>query len=120
MKKLTQFQNFDFDRFIDGKTLVVKDVKEWYEYQDGQITNTQLGTRVELLIIRDDTEYANPEDSNSNFGETFSVKVENKFDLPLKFQDEVHIQGAVASVYGQYQNQLSVTAKNVLAKSKAH
>lgn len=74
MKKLTQFQSFDFERFIDGKTMLVKDVKEWFEYKDGQITNNQLGTRVELLIIKDDTKYETLDDSNANFGETFPLK----------------------------------------------
>lgn len=120
MKKLTQFQTFDFERFIKDKTLVVRDIKPWYDYQNGEVTTDQLGSRVDLLIMRDDTPYQNEEDANANFGETFTVKVENKFDLPLKFQDEVVIQGGSAVVYGQYQNQLSVTAQDVVVKNKGH
>lgn len=119
MKKLTEFQNFDFERFVENKTLIVKDIRPWNAYKDGQITSEELGVRVDLLVVRDDTEYRNSEDEHANFGETFTVKVENKFDLDLKFQDEVIIEDAVAVVYGQYQNQLSVTAQNVFRKKQS-
>lgn len=119
MKKLTQFQTFDFDGFVRDKSLIVRDIRPWYKYENGEITNEQLGIRIDLLVMRDDTEYRDEEDKNINFGETFTVKVENQFETQLKFKDEVIIKDATAVVYGQYQNQLSVTAKNVITKNEA-
>ena len=57
MKSLNNFSSFDMNAFLHGKTLVVKEIKDWLEYKDNQPTGKQLGKKVVTMIVKDDTVY---------------------------------------------------------------
>src|SRR5699024_11474963 len=75
MKKLRQFQKFDHEKFFAGKMMIVKEVKETFEYDDnGENTGRELGTTVVAVITRDNTKY-DDEKRNRNIMESFNIKV---------------------------------------------
>lgn len=113
MRKLMQFLNFDAEGFLEDKQVVFKGVREWREYkEDG--TGDLLGTKVDLLIMADDTFYENSEEQELNAGETLSIKTTQpmsyfedckKMATPMKITNITK-----ANVYGNYNNNLSIEA----------
>lgn len=111
MKKLAQFQYFDWNRFNSGKELNVTEVKDW---EDFERKGTILGTVVEVVILTDDTEYdLKPGEMVSNRFEKFKIKVP-KNNLTVKVGDFVEPVNPVATVYGEHRNQLSVKADDIV------
>lgn len=116
MKSLNNFSSFDMDAFLHGKTLVVKEIKDWLEYKDNQPTGKQLGKKVVTMIVKDDTVYKDKEGNNEkglNLYEqlSFNVPVMN-LDIPQnKIVRPVNITKAI--IYGRYQNQLSIECESV-------
>ncbi len=118
MKKLRSFLNFDTERFFTGKELRVVGAEPWQEY-----TNTGpgkiIGTRYKLVIATDKTVYdaKDPEkDARINEGEPLVVKVAK----PQKGFGKFAIAKLVepkATIYGQFQNELSVIAEDILFES---
>jgi len=118
MKKLREFQKFDAEAFLKDKKLVVKEVKDTLEYVDGNQTGTVLGTTIVAAIVEDSTIYSD-ESTGVNFMETFNIKVSKK-DLEIAQGTEIKISNVIkASVYGQFQNNLSVETETIhIAKRK--
>ena len=58
MKKLSQFSGFDDEAFSKGKLYLCTGQSEWKDYNTGE----HLGTKVEVVIYRDDTAYVQKED----------------------------------------------------------
>ena len=116
MKSLNNFSSFDMDAFLHGKTLVVKEIKDWLEYKDNQPTGKQLGKKVVTMIVKDDTVYKDKEGNSEkglNLYEqlSFNVPVMN-LDIPQnKIVRPVNITKAI--IYGRYQNQLSIECESV-------
>lgn len=111
MKGLNQFRRFDFPGFVDGKDLTVTSLKPWKEYE----TDKVLGTAVTVAITRDETGYKPGKDGAlvSNLFEKFTVKVPSQ-SVSVKIGDVVTAINPVATVYGQYSNELSVKADDVV------
>lgn len=110
MKRLTQFQKFEFDRFVNNKIIVVLGHDEWINYDTGEV----IGYKYKLTILEDNTDYGNGQ-MGLNDGESFTVKIEGELKQYSKLQ-EVKLQNVEATVYGDYSNNLSVTASSIIFK----
>lgn len=114
MKKLGLFTFFDFSSFSKGKQYMSTGVMKWKDHETGAI----LGTKVEAVIVKDRTDYGVLKDGErvSNLFEKVVFKVPKEIEIPLNV--EVVPVNAVATVYGEYRNQLSITAEDVQVVSK--
>lgn len=112
MKGLTQFQYFDSEHFFKDKVLVVTGISPWTDFS----TKDSLGTKVQLTIIEDNTQYLASSDGSKicNRFEKFTVKVHNPAVVNVEINDIVKIAKPIAKVYGEYHNMLSVVAENVI------
>lgn len=108
MKKLSQFVKFDVDAFLDGKILQVVGIAPWSDYN----TKAHMGTRIETIIAQDKTVYKCKEgEVVSNRYEKLSIKVRKDVNVPINAC--IMPVNAVGVVYGDYRNQLSVTADDI-------
>jgi uncharacterized phage protein gp47/JayE len=99
---------FDWDAFSAGKRYLVVGVSEWKDFESKE----HLGTVVEVVISKDDTQYAQKEGEHvSNLFEKLKFKVRKDVDVPIK--SYVEPVGVKATVYGDYRNQLSVKADGI-------
>lgn len=103
MKNLNQFKDFKHQEFLEKKKLYYLDVKS--------LSNGG-GVKVSLLILEDNTIYQN---SGNNLGEQLQVTVQHKtvedFSGFKPLQTECKIVNVKkATIYGDYQNQLSIHA----------
>lgn len=110
MRNLNQFVCFDWEAFSQGKKFLYVGQSNWVDRDTQQL----LGTRVEVVIASDKTAYKPAADGTPAQGNRFEklvVKVPGAVDIP----DEsfVEIINPVATVYGDYRNQLSVKADAV-------
>lgn len=109
-KYLNNFIRFDFKAFSQNKQFKLKEVSEWEEYETKKI----LGTKISLNII-DDSVYQTKdgEKVGANDMETLVVKVRQPLEKFSGWERRDKIEFVAvekASVYGEYQNQLSVIA----------
>lgn len=110
LKKLNKFSYFDIDEFLEKKKLLTVGVSEWKDFD----TQNVLGTKVEVVIAADKTDYghAGGEVVVSNLYEKLTVKIPAKLNnVPMNA--EVRLVNPEAIVYGEYRNQLSITAENI-------
>lgn len=111
LKGLREFVRFATEEFLAGKTLEVTSITPWQDFN----TKAELGTKVEVAIIEDNTKYTPKPDGTiiNNKYEKLTVKVTQK---PLvNVGDLVRVDGVTKSaVFGEYQNQLSIEAKQIL------
>lgn len=108
MKFLNQFEKFNWDGFVDGKTLMCIGTSPWTDRDTGAL----VGTKVECVIMEDKTDYQRKEgDTTSNRFEKLTVKVAK----PVVVASNVMVKptGVVATIYGDYRNQLSVKAADI-------
>jgi hypothetical protein len=109
LKKLSLFQYFDIDTFLAKKKLMTVGVQEWKDFE----TQNILGTKVEVVIVEDKTDYGNS-DGNvvNNLYEKLSIKIPAKLNnVPMN--TVVRLINPEAVVYGEYRNALSLTAENI-------
>lgn len=109
LKKLRDFLYFDVDLFFEAKELRITGIKDWIDKE----TKKVLGTRAEIAIVKDDTDYGDA-GKTSNKYEKFYVKVPVKLNLPL--DTIVTLKNPEANVWGEYSNILDVTAENIIPK----
>ncbi len=113
MKKLGQFLKFDWEAFAKDKRFLCTGGGEWVDYA----TKEHLGTKTEVVIAVDNTEYRHAEgEVVSNRFEKLTIKVSDDIDIPV--DQYVMPTGVVAKVYGGYRNLLSVTATGLTAIPK--
>lgn len=114
MKKLNNFLYFDFEGFSKGKQYMSTGIQEWKDHETGAL----LGTKVEAAIVKDRTDYGPSKDGIkvSNLFEKVVFKVPHEVDIPLNV--EIIPINATANVYGDFRNQLSITAEDVQVVSK--
>lgn len=111
MKKLDVFTRFDWEAFSKGKSFEVLSVNPWADYSNPGVI---LGTVVEVVITEDNTIYPPSKDGKtvSNRYEKLKFKIP-KTSLAVAIGDVVEPVNAVATVYGDYRNQLSVKASDI-------
>lgn len=108
MKKLNQFVKFLFEDFSKGKVYRVIGVRPWIDYN----TKELMGTKVEVVIAEDNTAYDTKDGENvTNQYEKLSFKIKKDVKVPMNAR--VIPVNPVAVVYGDYRNQLSVTADDI-------
>ena len=109
MKKLNQFLTFNFNDFASNKVFVCTGVTEWKNFE----TNEHLGTKVEVVIAKDETEY-NVRDGETvtNLYEKLVFKVNKDIDIPINAV--VQPQKVTCTVYGEFKNQLSCFAEDII------
>lgn len=105
MKKLRQYFGFDLRGFLAAKTLVALSSSPW-KGEKGEI----LGSRVETVIVKDETDYGTP--GVTNLYKKIIVKIP-KTDFAVPSGAQVEIVNGVGSVYGDYSQNLSVKADDV-------
>ena len=105
MKKLNIFNHFDYDEFAKEKKFICISQQEWKDFE----TKNLLGTKLELVIVQDKTDYG--EEGINNLYEKFYVKVPQVLNVPVNA--EVKLKNVEATVYGEFRNQLSVIAEFV-------
>ncbi len=109
MKKLGQFLHFDCVAFFLGKLLQVVSCGPLVDYE----TKAKIGTKVGVVITADETEYqVRDGEAVSNIFEKFNVKVPGK-ELTLAPGTVVSLVNPRGVVYGEFRNNLSVTADDV-------
>lgn len=108
LKKLNQFLKFDWEEFANGKTFQVIGISEWVDYE----TKKHMGTKYESLITKDITQYKQKDGEHvTNAFEKLTFKVRKDVSVPAgAFVMPVNVS---ATVYGDYRNQLSVTADDI-------
>lgn len=111
LRHLREYERFDLEVFIKLLELMVTNISVWEDYT----TKARLGTKVEVVITKDDTPYQPGADGSvqTNLFEKLVFKV-RKNDMYIKVGDIVVPEGAEAMVYGEYRNQLSITADDVV------
>ncbi|TWS94800.1 MULTISPECIES: hypothetical protein [unclassified Streptococcus] len=117
LKNLNFFLSFNAPLFLARKELRFVSASRWSEKGENG-SETEKGVKVALLIFLDDSDYPN---DKTNLGEQLIVKVpyasldDFKDFLPMKTVCElINIEKAV--VYGEYRNQLSLTASVIKAE----
>lgn len=108
MKGLNQFVVFSWKDFANGKIFMVTGVSEYQDYESKE----HLGTKVECVIIEDNTPYKFKD------GETFSNRFEKivfkvSKDVNVPVDAKVLPVNAVASIYRDYRNQISVKCDDI-------
>ncbi|GAB6955715.1 hypothetical protein [Mediterraneibacter glycyrrhizinilyticus] len=108
MKKLNQFVRFLFEDFSKGKVYRVIGVRPWIDYT----TKEHMGTKVDVIIAEDNTAYDIKNDEIiTNQYEKLAFKIKKDVNIPMNAR--VIPVNPVAVVYGEYRNQLSVTADDI-------
>lgn len=107
MKKLNMFTRFDWEPFAKDKKFMCIGVQEWKDFSTG----TKLGTQIDTVIVQDGTHYGDGTNV-TNLYEKISFKVPRELDIPLNV--EIRPKGVVATVYGEFRNQLSAKAEDVV------
>uniref|UniRef100_UPI003F69147A hypothetical protein n=1 Tax=Streptococcus pluranimalium TaxID=82348 RepID=UPI003F69147A len=114
LNNLSHFTEFNASKFFLDKKLRFVSAIPWLEKTDSG-SEVQKGVKVGVLIFDDNSDYPN---KKTNIGEKLIVKVPfasvGDYDdfQPMKTVCEI-VDVEKASVYGEYRNQLSLTAKVV-------
>lgn len=111
LKNLSHFTAFNAPLFLSKKELRFISATRWTEKTDSG-SEVEKGVKVSLLIFSDDSDYSN---DKTNLGEQITVKVPfasiedySSFQPLVTACEVTNIEKAV--VYGEYRNQLSLTA----------
>lgn len=115
-KNLFEFEGeFQILKFLQGKKLSTLECSEWREYsKDSKKPGAVLGTKVTLVFLEDKTPYSPGKNGQpvSNRYAQMVVKVKKK-DLAIPVDTIVELVNPVARIYGDYRNELSVTADDI-------
>lgn len=116
LKNLSHFTTFSASQFLSRKELRFISATRWVEKIDTG-SEVEKGVRVSLLIYKDNSEYPN---DRTNLGEQITVKVPfasledfSVFQPMVTICEVTNIEKAV--IYGEYRNQLSLTASVIEA-----
>lgn len=113
MKKLNMFTTFDWNAFAKGKRFVAVGCTEWKDFDTGK----HLGTKIESVIAADNTDYGNQNgEVITNLYEKVTFKLRKDIDIPVNV--EISPKGVNAKVYGDYRNQLSCKAEDIVFAAK--
>ena len=116
LKNLSHFTAFNSSQFLLRKELRFLTATRWVEKTDTG-SEVEKGVKVSLLIYKDNSEYPN---DRTNLGEQITVKVPfasledfSVFQPMVTICEVTNIEKAV--IYGEYRNQLSLTASVIEA-----
>lgn len=116
LKNLSYFTAFNSSQFLSRKELRFISAIPWIEKTDTG-SEVEKGVKVALLIYKDSSDYPN---EKTNLGEQITVKVPfasiedySAFKPMVTTCEVTEIEKAV--VYGEYRNQLSLTASVIEA-----
>lgn len=116
LKNLNYFTTFNASQFLSQKELRFISAIPWIEKTDTG-SEVEKGVKVALLIYKDSSDYPN---EKTNLGEQITVKVPfvsiedySAFKPMVTTCEVTKIEKAV--VYGEYRNQLSLTASVIEA-----
>lgn len=109
MKGLKEFLTFDWQNFSKDKQFLVVGTGEYTEFD----TKRHLGTKIESVIIADNTSYTYKDKPFTNLYEKISFKVtKDNVDVPLN-SIIIPAGDIKATVFGDYHNQLSVICSDI-------
>ena len=108
---LAQYLRFDCAAFLKDKVLSVTTCGPLQDYETKQVT----GTKVVVVVTKDETPYKPKADGTvvSNLYEKITVKLPGKMGLTVPVGSVVELINATGTVYGEYRNQLSITADDI-------
>lgn len=116
LKNLSHFTAFNAPQFLSRKELRFISATRWIEKTDTS-SEVEKGIKVSLLIYKDNSVYPN---EKTNLGEQITVKVPfasledfSVFQPMVTVCEVTNIEKAV--IYGEYRNQLSLTASVIEA-----
>lgn len=116
LKNLSHFTAFNTPQFLSRKELRFISATRWIEKTDTS-SEVEKGIKVSLLIYKDNSDYPN---EKTNLGEQITVKVPfasledfSVFQPMVTVCEVTNIEKAV--IYGEYRNQLSLTASVIEA-----
>lgn len=112
-KKLQMFLMFQSDEYFKDKSLLALS-HDVLKDSEGK----QIGYTITTVVYKDETDYG--DDAISNAGDSYKVKILNSnFKVP-KFPCYIKLVEPSCKVWGEFSNNLSVTAKDihVLEQSK--
>lgn len=107
LKKLSVFKQFDNQAFFEPKSLMAMSEESWVDFDSGK----KLGTKLNVVIWQDQSDYGDP--TITNVGQTLSVKIAGREPRNITTPHLVRLINPEATIYGEYQNQLSVRADDV-------
>ena len=110
MQGLNQFLSFSCKAFLEAKTLSVVLCGPLSDYSTKQI----IGSKITAVITQDNTSYKPKSDGTviSNLYEKVAIKVPGK-NLNIAPGTVIGVINPVGTVYGEFRNQLSITAEDV-------
>ena len=111
MKNLAQFAPFKCEEFLEKKLLAVTNCTVNIDFD----SKKPIGSKIEVVITKDDTEYdANSKgEISTNLFEKLVIKVP-KMNLVIPNMTYVKLLNPKATIYGEFRNQLSITADDVV------
>ena len=104
---------FDYESFAKGKRLLSVSQQPWKDFKTSEV----LGSKIEAVIAQDKTDYGLKDgEVVSNLYEKLVFQIPMEIQIPVIV--EIRPKNPVAIVYGEYQNQLSITAEDIEVLSK--
>ena len=111
MKNINKLLEFNSDKFFTGKDIRVTGDQPWVEYENG-VPQPPKGTKYKCIILQDVTKY-DEVTIGGNEGEALTVKVPGP-KKEYKKLAKVKLNNPTCKIYGDYRNQLSVTAEDII------
>lgn len=116
LKGLRGFEGeFKIMEFLAGKTLAVMECSELRDHEDGK-PGTVRGSKVTVVVLEDKTVYPSTGKNGqliTNKYAQLAVKIPGKMGLSIPVDTVVELVNPTAKVWGDYRNQLSITAEDV-------
>lgn len=109
MKGLKQFMSFDLEAFLAEKKLTVVGSGAYEEHE----TKKHLGIKLDCVITLDNTKYTFKDKPFTNLYEKISIKVTKDINVPLNSIVEPAGDNIKATVWGDYNNNLSVVCSDI-------
>ncbi len=108
MRGVHQFEHFEQEEFGATKDYTVTGVSEWLSYEEKK----PMGWAISTIITRDDTQYRVKD--GQSISNLYQPQVFKCFQKPdVKIGDIVEPVEPVATLYGQFRNQISVKCKTM-------
>lgn len=106
-KKLSVFEVFNAKKFLDDKTLLAL-AQDTLKDSDGN----QTGFTMTVVVYDDRTDYG--DDTVTNAGDSYKVKIPNIKMNQLELPAMVQLVEPTGKVWGEFRNNLSLSAQNIV------